>query len=101
MEATGAPTRWGTPEEKERRRRITVAHAAYAYECMDDPIMSDTRYDALAESIDPRMSTGHAVLDTFFREEFTPMTGMWIRDHPEIEGIERLYRRYKRLVREM
>ena len=89
---------WGTPEERERRNRIQIAVCAYAYECMDAPIIDDATYDWLAEKIDRSIETGHAVLDAFFREEFSPMTGMWIREHPEIDGIERIYRRYERVV---
>lgn len=89
---------WGSPEEKERRRRIVVAHAAYAYEIANDPIMSDNDWDRLAERIDRSMSTGHPVLDAFFRDHFSPMTAMWIHGHPELDGIAALYRRYRSAV---
>lgn len=89
---------WGNREEQERRRRILVAVAAYAYECRDEPIMSDHEYDHWAELVDPSISTGHPVLDEFFRTEFSPMTGMWIRDHPEIDKIEQTWERYYKNV---
>lgn len=87
---------WGTPVERERRNRIRIAVAAYAYECHDDPIMSDHDFDRIAQTIDRSVATGHAVLDRFFAEEFSAMTGMWIRDHPEIAGIEKIYRKVHR-----
>lgn len=90
---------WGSPLEKERRRRIVVSHAAYAYEFRQDPIMPDTEYDALAQQIDHHIPTGHPLLDEFFYTQFSPMTGMWIHNHPELDGIEKLYWRYKRIVR--
>ena len=89
---------WGSREEQERRRRILVSVAAYAYECRDDPIMSDHMYDHWAEQIDVSIDTGHPVLDEFFRTEFSPMTGIWIRDHPEIDKVEATWERYYRNV---
>lgn len=73
--------------QTERRRRIRVALAAYAYEIADAPIMSDADFDALARSINPATSTGNDTLDRFFREQFSPHTGQWVHKHP---GISRL-----------
>ena len=87
---------WGTAVEQERRNRIKIAVAAYAYECHDDSIMSDDAYDRLAQGINRGVETGHAVLDRFFRDDYSAMTGMWIRDHPEIAGVEKIYRAYYR-----
>lgn len=82
---------WGTTPEVERRNRIQVSVAAFAYEVMDESIMSDAAYDALAQSIRPSVATGKFNLDAFFLSKFSPHTGMWIHDHPELAKIERLY----------
>lgn len=87
---------WGTPVEIERWKRIKLSVAAYAYEIMDDPIMSDRRFDKLAEGIVRGVDTGNPVLDRFFDTVFSPMTGMWIREHPDLEGIRLIYERRKR-----
>lgn len=89
---------WGTPVEKERRRRIQVAVAAYAYELAHDPIMDDSSFDYIAQQIDKTIDTGNAELDDFFRNEFSPMTGMWIYQHPDIAGVKRAYERFRRYV---
>lgn len=75
----------------EIRNRIRVAVAAYAYEIENDPIMSDADFDKLAASIDPDIETGNSDLDHFFWTFFSPDTGMWVHDHPEIEGLRRIY----------
>ena len=90
---------WGTPVEVERRNRIQLSIAAYAYEIMDDPLVSDAQFDAVAFSIQPEMDTGHPILDEFFRKEFSPSTGMWIRKHPELSGILDRYRLVKELIK--
>jgi hypothetical protein len=88
------------PHEIERRRRIHISVATYAYEIADKPIMSDAEWDVLAARIDRRMGTAHPIMDEFFRYEFSPMTGMWIHKHPELDGIERLFSRYWSLMGE-
>lgn len=85
---------WGSPIEREVRRRITAAVAAYAYEIMDTPILSDFTFDLIVQSIKPQMGTCHPLLDEFFATRFSPMTGMWIHDHPELPKIAALYDRY-------
>lgn len=87
---------WGTPEEVERRKRIKVCVAAFAYEILDRPVMSDGDYDTLAHSIDPRVMTGHPVFDEFFLTQFEPFTGAWVRQHPDIHSLRRLYERHYR-----
>lgn len=81
---------WGSPIEIERRRRIDVAAWAYAYEIDGDPLVSDAIYDSEAAKIDPSVSTGHARLDEFFRCEFAPYTGQWVRSHPELHKLARV-----------
>lgn len=73
---------WGSTVEVERRRRIAVAVWAYAYEIDDDPLVPDHIYDDWARRIDPSAVTGNDQLDRFFRQEFSPHTGMWVRKHP-------------------
>lgn len=86
-----------TPVETERRHRIRLSVAAYAYEFLNTSIMSDADFDELALQIDPQVSTGHAVMDQFFRTEFQPDTGQWIHKHPELDKVKNVYERvYKR-----
>lgn len=85
---------WGNPVERERRNRILVSVAAYAYEMLNVSIMSDEAFDNLAAEINPGRSTGHPGLDTFFRKHFNPYTGMWIRQHPDLPGLQRVYDRH-------
>lgn len=78
-------------KEIETHRRIVVAVWAYAYEVMDEPVVSDATYDETAKLVDLSIDTDRPDLDKWFRENFHPDTGMWIRSHPELAGIERLY----------
>lgn len=75
----------------EIRNRIRVSVAAFAYEIENDPIMSDAEFDKLAGQINPDVSTGNDDLDHFFWTFFAPDTGMWVRNHPEIDGLRRIY----------
>jgi hypothetical protein len=75
---------------EEIRNRIKVAAAAYAYEVMNDPIISDAAYDALALKIRPEVKTGNDVLDNFFATKYNPNTGSWVHQHPNIEGLKRV-----------
>ena len=79
---------------QEIRNRIILAVAAYAYEYMDDPIMSDTEFDQLALKINPNEKTGNRKLDNFFKKHFMPDTGMWIHKHPEKEKLKFIYEEY-------
>lgn len=85
---------WGSPVEVERRNRIRLSVAAYAYEYKDDSIMSDAEFDALSYKIDVSVSTKSRKLDNFFKKHFEPCTGMWIRRHPEKNKLEWLYQKY-------
>lgn len=82
--------------ETERRNRIRLSLAAYSYEFRDVSIMSDAEFDALSRKIDLTKSTENDMLDKFFREEFEPDTGMWIRKHPELDKLGLLYDRIKK-----
>lgn len=85
-------------EEVERRNRIMVTIWAYAYEFMGDSLVTDDEYDRSSLKIRPEMETGHAALDEFFREQYTPDSGMWIRLHPELNKVDNAYHRLKRLM---
>ncbi len=85
--------KWGTPVELEVRRRIQLSVAAYAYEFESSPVMGDDLFDWFAGRICKHMGTCHPVVDEFFKVHFSPMTGMWIHHHPELDGIRRIYKR--------
>ena len=80
-----------TLKEIETWRRIHLSVAAYAYEYLDDTIMSDEEYDRMSRQIDVSIDTDNEQMDKFFRTEFEPDTGMWIRKHPDKEGLKRIY----------
>lgn len=88
---TCKPYKETDPVAIERRNRIRLSVAAYAYELEDDPIMPDAEFDALSDSIDTSIETGNVIMDEFFTKNFTPHTGMWIRQHPTLHGIRRIY----------
>ena len=79
---------------QEIRNRILVSVAAYAYEYLNAPIMSDADFDALSQQIDITKQTGNKTLDTFFEKYFTPDTGLWIHKHPEKTRLKYLYDNY-------
>jgi len=87
--------KWGSRVEVERRNRIRLSIAAYAYEFENDIIMQDHEFDELAKQIDPSIDTGDLLLDLFFREEFHTDTGQWVQNHPDPIGLKRAYRRIK------
>ena len=72
---------------RETRNRIKVAAAAYAYEYTDKPLMTDGDFDTLAKSIDLTVDTRRPDLDKWFRKNFKPDTGMWVRKHPDHEKL--------------
>lgn len=86
-----------TSIELERRNRIRLSVAAYAYEFDNNSIMSDGEFDQLSKQIDPQVNTQNPLMDKFFREQFSPDTGQWIHKHPELDRLRQLYIRfYKR-----
>ena len=60
---------------QEIRNRIRLSVAAYAYEFMNDSIMSDHDYDQLSLQINPQEKTGNELMDKFFKTHFKPDTG--------------------------
>lgn len=83
---------WGTKEEIERRRRIRVSIASYAYEFLNTPITSDSEYDKESYLINLAQNTDNPEMDKWFRENFQPSTGMWIRNHPNLIRLDELAR---------
>lgn len=83
-------SKWGSPEELERKRRIDVSAWAYAYEFEDSPLVSDALYDSEIVKIDPSISTGNQKMDKFFKENFVNYSGVWIRSHPELVKLKRI-----------
>lgn len=79
--------------ELERRRRIRLSVFAYAYEFENESLISDAEYDRLSRLIKKDMETGHA-LDLFFKENFEPDTGMWIRKHPYLKEVKACYEKH-------
>ena len=88
------PDVWGSKVEKEIRLRIRLSVAAWAYEVADSAIMTDHDFDRLCLEVDTSIDTGNAKLDKFFREEFSPHTGVWVRKHPEQHKLKFIYYEY-------
>jgi len=80
-------------EEEQRRLRIRLSVAAYAYEYLNESVMSDEEFDRLSKLVDVSVSTGNRKLDRFFNKHFQPDTGMWIRLHPEKQELANIYER--------
>lgn len=91
---------WGSPVEVERKRRIDVAAWAYAYEVDGDPLVSDATFDQECLRVRPEMATGNATLDQFFREEFSPSTGMWVHMHPGKNKLRRIVRLKRKALKQ-
>ena len=85
---------WGSLVELEIHRRILLSVAAYSYEYEDESIMSDAEFDEMCLQVQPSMKTGNARMDRFFKNIFYPSTGQWIRKHPEITRIKKIYNDY-------
>ena len=88
------PPVWGNPIELEVKRRIKLSIAAYAYEYLDESIMSDAEFDKMCLQVNLKIDTGNKKIDNYFKKHFDPSTGQWIRKHPEIKKIADLYERY-------
>lgn len=72
----------------EVRKRIRLCIYAYAYEMLNESLINDSEYDRLSQEIDLSVNTNRPYLDAWFRNNFDPSTGMWIRSHPELNQIE-------------
>ena len=78
-----------TLKEEERARRIRLLLAAYSYEVRSRAWLSDAEFDKLASEVDVSIETGR--YDQWFRENFTPCTGMWVHNFPDLCDLENLY----------
>lgn len=87
-------------EEREKRRRMNVVLWAYAYEIMDNPLVSDADFDQQCRFVNLSINTDRPDLDEWFRKNFDPCTGSWIRSYPEIDKLEKLYERVRGAVDE-
>lgn len=86
--------------EIERDRRNVISVATFASEIADTPIWRPSQWSYHAEKIDREIGTGHPVLDEFFRYQFSPMSGVWIHEHPELATIESTFTRYYNVMRD-
>lgn len=87
-------SKWGSERELEIHKRIKLSVAAYAYEFCSHSIMSDADYDQLSLQINLDVDTGNKKMDKFFKKQFEPDTGMWIRKHPQLNRIAEIYRKH-------
>ena len=67
-------------EDEERARRELLILAAYAYAELPlaDPLMTDFEFDEECNKVDLSIVLSSGYIDTWFRKEFEPCTGMWI-----------------------
>ena len=86
--------KWGSPVEIEIRKRIHLSVAAYAYEYENVSIISDGEYDRKSLEVQPKLKTGHARMDRFFKNNFDANTGQWVRHHPDLLKIKKIYNDY-------
>lgn len=75
---------------QETRKRIRVAVAAWAYEVLQESIMSDAEFDQLAQSIDLSIDTRRPDLDKWFRKNFQAYTGSWVHGHPDRNRLDQI-----------
>lgn len=78
-------------KEVETRRRIRLALWAFAYEFENDPLVPDGTFDDECKKVNLQITTDNAIMDKWWRENFNPSTGQWIRKHPELEKIRKIY----------
>lgn len=79
--------------EQVKNHRILLCYWAYAYEVKSVSLVDDNRYDELSILVESHKltPTGNPKLDTFFKDEFKPHTGMWVWHYPEFNKLEFLY----------
>ena len=88
--------KWGSVVEVETQRRILLSVAAYAYEFKNESFMSDHAFDEECKLVDLTIDTANPTMDAWFRKEFDPCTGQWVRKHPNLPRLETLYNVYTR-----
>lgn len=77
----------------ETRRRIRLTLAAYAYEFGETLTMTDEEFDRTALEVDLTRKTGNKRMDEWWQRNFAAHTGLWVRNHPELERAKDTYRR--------
>lgn len=80
---------------EEKRRRIQVALWAYAYEVCYENLVPDAKFDEVCRKINLSVATDRPDLDQWFRENFDPSTGLWVRKHPEILALQRVFEKIR------
>jgi hypothetical protein len=85
---------WGSPIEIQRRLRIKLCIAAYAYEFESVSIISDAEFDKMCLDVDLSVDTENKMLDDYFKKHFDPSTGQWIHSHPELSKVKGIYNKY-------
>lgn len=75
----------------QKQLRIKLLIYAYAYECENDPLVSDAYFDKLCEDVDLEEATDRPDLDKWFKDNFDKSTGMWVRKFPELGRIKQIY----------
>ena len=76
---------------EETRNRIRISLAAYAYEVLNESIISDHEFDMLALKVDLSVKTARPEMDEWFKVNFSPDTGHWVWKHPELSKLVDLY----------
>lgn len=73
---------WGTPTERERRRRIFLSVWAYADQFMNTKIVGEQEYDHESRMINLTIATGDNKWDAWWKENFKVGRTDWVRNHP-------------------
>ncbi len=77
----------------ETRLRIKVLLGAYTYELCDWDYMHDSQFDKLCLLVNLDRPTHRPDLDKWFKENFSPHTGQWIHNFPELGKLDVLCKR--------
>ncbi len=73
---------------EQRRIRLKILAAAYAYEIMNESYMSDSEFDQMCRRVDLNVAVDSH--DQWWRDNFDPSTGSWVHRHPDKYGLRRL-----------
>jgi hypothetical protein len=64
---------------------------AYAYEFESASLVSDAFFDSESKKVDLTITTTRPDMDAWWIMNFTPHSGMWVRNHPELEKLRSRY----------
>lgn len=75
-----------TAMERARQARICVSLWACSYEFFAHSLVSDSKFDEMCKEVAATLhiDTDRPDLDKWFRAEFSPDTGQWIYNHPDL-----------------